>query len=349
MKRSFEARVVISRDQPTAGHKTSPSWRYFEISIEWCKGNVGEVNLGVSFICLSASLPISIMSEWFTSLTAQAQQYAEQAKKQIDDLADNIAAQVETAQHEIDEERMKVCEEQGLTKFPRMNAQSLPWETHDEDRSILSQSLMEKILALSLCESNFTETPIDPVGSEPFDLQGFAPIIMKMLEIDSNLGSVHAKVSPNMNEEMFWKNYYQRIQFLRKKCGIDGEEAQNFVKSVDESKVIFEYVSPPSNEKGDEAAAAATATNDDSLISNNTTLTEEDEALKEQREAEKRREAELKLQQEIEAELEDDLDVDLDDLGIDDDDDLGDLDDLDGEIDEELEAQIAKELAEEDD
>ena len=285
------------------------------------------------------------MSEWFASFTTQAQQYAEQAKKHIDELADNIATQVENAQHEIDEERMKVCEEQGLTRFPRMSAQSLPWETEDEDRSILSQALMEKILALSLCEANFTEKPVEPVAKEPFDLQEFAPIIMKMLEIDSNLGSVHAKVSPNMSEEMFWKNYYQRIQFLRKKSGIDGEEAQNFVKSVDESKVIFEYESP-SIEKNIEVATA----NGDSFTSETASSVEDDETLKEQREAEKRREAELKLQQEVEAELEDDLDVDLDDLGIDDDDDdLGNLDDLDGEIDEELEAQIAKELAEESD
>ena len=89
------------------------------------------------------------MSEWFTSLTNQAQQYAEQAKKQIDDLADNIATQVETAQNEIDEERMKLAAEQGLTRFPRMNAQSLPWETDDEDRSILTQALMEKTLSVS--------------------------------------------------------------------------------------------------------------------------------------------------------------------------------------------------------
>ena len=287
------------------------------------------------------------MSEWFTSLTNQAQQYAEQAKKQIDDLADNIATQVETAQNEIDEERMKLAAEQGLTRFPRMNAQSLPWETDDEDRSILTQALMEKILSLSLCDSNFTEKPVEPVSSEPFDLEGFAPVIMKMLEIDSNLGNTHAKVSPNMNEEVFWKNYYQRIQFLRKKSGIDGEEAQNSVKSIDESKVIFEYIPPPPVKDTDSDTASADAAIEDSLISVDTT--KDDEALKEQREAEKRREAELKLQQEVEAELEDDLDVDLDDLGIDDDDDLGDLDDLDGEIDEELEAQIAKELAEESD
>lgn len=285
------------------------------------------------------------MSDWFSSITNQAQEYAEQAKRMADNLADNIVAQAEAAQNEIDEERMKLCEEQGTTRFPRTNSHMLPWETSDEDLSILSQALMEKVLSLSLCDRNFTEKPVDGVSEEPFSLRDFAPIIMKMLELDSNLGNMHAKVSPTMNEEVFWRNYYQRIQYLRKKSGIDGEDAQKSVKQIDEDSVIFQFeILTAANEVAGEGCVK-----DENKEPTEVSKGEGDET-SEEKEAAKRREAELILQQEVEAELDDDIDIDLEDLCMDDNDDDDDvdidhLDDLD-EIDAALEAQIAKELAE---
>ncbi len=67
------------------------------------------------------------------------------------------------------------------------------------------------------------------------------PVIMKMLEIDTNLSKMHSKLSPKMDENIFWKNYFNRIAYLRAAIGIDGDDAKCTLGSIPEDQVIFKY------------------------------------------------------------------------------------------------------------
>ena len=205
-------------------------------------------------------------------------------------MADSLVAQANAAQLEIDEERNKVAQGQ-LNRFPRANKGSLPWDSEDETKSILSQELMENILALSLCDRNFTDKPLLNLDLISFDLNDFAPVIMKLLEIDSNLAATHARVSPNMSEEEFWMNYYVRIQFLRKRSGIDGNEAQKEYSNIDESKVVFHYTSPEPSTVGSSSTEANKSIDDVDIVLSESGV--------EDAEIAKRREAEIKLQKEV--------------------------------------------------
>ncbi|CAM9528784.1 unnamed protein product [Sphacelaria rigidula] len=106
---------------------------------------------------------------------------------------------------------------------------------------------MEKILALSLEESNFT-TPPPPTAATTeddndavdgtsdghplrhtngaaiptaFALERHINIAIKMLELDPNLGKVHARLIAKMPEEMFWFHYFSRIETLREEVGLE--------------------------------------------------------------------------------------------------------------------------------
>ncbi len=98
----------------------------------------------------------------------------------------------------------------------------LPWESNDETKSILSQELMERILALSLHEDNFLVAPQDySLLDIPFEFESFVPVALKLLEVDPNLARAHAKLSPLFpgDESRFWKFYYMRIIYLRAHTG----------------------------------------------------------------------------------------------------------------------------------
>jgi hypothetical protein len=171
------------------------------------------------------------MASWFSSL-------AEQAFKLADELADTIVAQANEAQAQIQAEQKKLEAEETQKKERMFGTHLLlPWETDVESRQILSQDLMEKVLTLPLQEGNFN-TKAPNSNEVYFSFQDFIPVAMKLLEIDSNLARVHAKLSPKMNEEDFWFNYYCRIVFLRAWSGIDGVEAQNAVKKWKESEML---------------------------------------------------------------------------------------------------------------
>lgn len=51
-------------------------------------------------------------------------------------------------------------------------------------------------------------------------------MIVRLLQLDSNLARMHAKLSPHMDEVVFWRNYFMRVAYLRAACGIDGPDAQ---------------------------------------------------------------------------------------------------------------------------
>ena len=174
------------------------------------------------------------MDNWFTSLASQAAQLADQLTEQIVQTANE-------AQQTIERERERIQKE---NKSHLSSSNKLPWETDNEAKEIFSQGLMESILALSLSENNFLhEIPsLYEAHLGTFDFNSFVPTAMRVLELDGNLSRVHAKLMPHMDEEVFWRNYYKRITYLRLKSGIDTpteEQSKAFKFTSDEEASII--------------------------------------------------------------------------------------------------------------
>lgn len=181
------------------------------------------------------------MADWFTEL-------ANQALKLADEFTDSLVAQATEAQEQIQKEQEKLKEEVESRNQLFSSGIQLPWETEDESRQILSEALMDSVLKLSLNEKNFTVVP--PNSAEVnFSFSDFVATAMRLLQLDANLAHVHAKVSPKMDEELFWRNYYCRVIYLRAVSGIDGPAAQEDARTKwgegTSSGVIFDAVAPP--------------------------------------------------------------------------------------------------------
>eukprot|EP01031_Cornospumella_fuschlensis_P024009 gene24009-29056_t len=175
------------------------------------------------------------MADWFTS-------FASQALKLADDLADSLVSQANEAQQTIQNEQRKLKEAEETRRAIHSTHTLLPWDTLVESRQILSKALMEQILALSLNEKHFTTSPQNSDEVE-FSMADFAPTAMRLLELDGNLKRVHAKLSPRMDEEEFWRHYYCRIIYLRCLSGIEGLEAQKRVEAMYKKEdIIFPIV-----------------------------------------------------------------------------------------------------------
>jgi hypothetical protein len=182
------------------------------------------------------------MADWFSQL-------ATQALKLADDFTDSLVAQANEAQEQITKEQAKLKEENEQRKQQLSTNIQLPWETEDESRQILSEALMDSIFKLSLNEKNFTHVPPN-ADDVHFVFADFVATAMRLLQIDANLAHVHSKISPKMDEELFWRNYYCRIIYLRAVCGIDGQLAQETANAQwgdHGHQIIFEadYAPPP--------------------------------------------------------------------------------------------------------
>lgn len=183
----------------------------------------------------------SKMADWFTQLAAQALKLA-------DEFTDTLVAQANEAQDHITREQAKLAEENEQRSQQLNSSIQLPWETEDESLQILSESLMDSIFKLSLNEKNFTTVPPN-ADDVHFVFADFVATAMRLLQIDANLAHVHSKVSPKMDEELFWRNYYCRVIYLRAMCGIDGRHAQEAAQEKWGGKgcqIIFEadYAAP---------------------------------------------------------------------------------------------------------
>jgi hypothetical protein len=104
---------------------------------------------------------------------------------------------------------------------------------------------MRQILQLSTVEANFTLEPSQELISLlNFNFREKVPQVMALLSLDHNLARLHAKISPKMDEEIFWRNYYARIWYLRYKSGIDSPLPQREIDSLKLEEVIFFPVVP---------------------------------------------------------------------------------------------------------
>ena len=280
------------------------------------------------------------MSEWLSDLGSQALAF-------VDSVADSVGEGLQNATSELEEENARLRAEEASKKGTHTGDLTLPWESNDESLAILSQDVMERIFKLSMAEGNFAESPssMEQVPVE-FDFQAFIPIALKILELDSNLARMHARLMPRMEEEDFWRNYHYRARYLRARVGLDGEEDKNgALGSISETDLrIYEpEVLPPkrvvSTSKGFDGHELDGAIENPATQANKDE--EEEKELTEEEKAElatkRRKEEEAALAAEVEAELlkEDISGVDLGDLNLDDEEALekelnGDDLDLDG-------------------
>jgi len=292
------------------------------------------------------------MADWFSSLTNSLSQ----AKQFTDSMVDSFVASANAAQEELIAEQQKLLVEKQQQKSNSALGQStLPWETSDESLAILSQDVMEKVLKLGLSERNFTVS-IPELENIQFSFKSYIPVAMKLLSLDTNLSRMHTKLSPKMDEEVFWCNYYRKTMYLRAMVGLDGIEAKEQYKHLEAEKIIFapsfeadyqvrlEMLKEDNKQAAQQQLQQSSASSNSSSSSlihvNGKTIKEEENQDKIRQKAE-----ELALAAEVEEELKnEDIDLeDLEDLNLDDVEDFENIDDGD-DFDSELEAQIAKEL-----
>ncbi|CAM9259600.1 unnamed protein product [Pylaiella littoralis] len=173
------------------------------------------------------------------SIGESAAKMGEDLQQKVNTLAvfdlEDISKAIEKAEDDITSKETKIQQEDaGLIQT---EVKILPWETRIEKLAILSPGLMEKILSLSLEQSNFTTPPSGP-GTKPtetteealqgkggdesernraaaFELDRHIKIAVKMLSLDPNLAKIHARLISHMSEETFWYNYFSRIASLR--------------------------------------------------------------------------------------------------------------------------------------
>jgi hypothetical protein len=211
------------------------------------------------------------MADWFSNIAKQAMQV-------VDNFADTLVEQANAAQDQIAAEQRKVAEEASRQKGAAATETEtrLPWETDDVSKASLSQDLMEKVLSLSLTEQNFSVEPPN-VSLLPFTFSNVVPIAMKLLEIDTNLGRMHAKLSPKMGEEVFWQYYFFRIEYLKASVGLSSHKPTIIVtlKKIKYDDIIFKptFVPPPPPPKEEPKAAAAAATTTTTTTKPTTTTT----------------------------------------------------------------------------
>jgi hypothetical protein len=169
---------------------------------------------------------------WFSKLT-KSLKYNIPAV--IDGVANTIHRSARTLINEFSElENQAMRDRSGTTDShfsddEDMTVLPLPWElfmeVKDENSklTIVEQEddlLKEKVLALSHAESTFTGPFADKTEdlSFAFGLDNSRVVLIRqLLEIDENLGKIHAKLSgrSEVEETLFWKNYFYHCGQLR--------------------------------------------------------------------------------------------------------------------------------------
>ncbi|CAM9124136.1 unnamed protein product [Choristocarpus tenellus] len=207
------------------------------------------------------------MAGWFNNLGSQvsslkqtlgegATSLAHGLQEQVNAVSENfnleaINSTIQRVEHDITVEEDKMRND--ADGVERNEVKILPWESRFEDKSILGQGVMEKIIALSLEESNFTTAPPSTptrthlsrtegtsndvttpeclvhlssgaqsgAQGPPFQLERHTKVAIKMIALDPNLAKVHARLISRMPEETFWCNYFGRVAHIRAEGGLE--------------------------------------------------------------------------------------------------------------------------------
>ena len=153
------------------------------------------------------------------SFTSTALKFADDITSQL-----NVHAEIASSQVKQEFEKTRADREAQMRRLHQSRTCTLPWETEVETKAILSDHVMQQILQLPFDDRNFKEPGL-PLQQLPFTFADHVPVILRMLEIDHNLKSVHAKLAPKANEEVLWRNYFKRVKYLRIRAGMDEDIA----------------------------------------------------------------------------------------------------------------------------
>ncbi|CAN0291531.1 unnamed protein product [Ectocarpus sp. 6 AP-2014] len=180
------------------------------------------------------------------SLGESAAKMGEDLQQKVNTLAafdlEEINKAIQNAEEDITSKEAKIQQEDAGLKQAEIKI--LPWETRIEKMAILSHGLMEKILSLSLEESNFTTPPLesgtkpeeisedsalqgnggaddDRNGAAAFQLDRHTSVAIKMLSLDPNLAKIHARLISRMPERTFWYHYFSRVATLRAEVDLE--------------------------------------------------------------------------------------------------------------------------------
>jgi hypothetical protein len=166
--------------------------------------------------------------------------------------AQTITQGVRSLEEDIKGEEDKIRAEQNISAACEIKL--LPWETVDEQKSILTADLQEKILGLSAEPMTFIEPPPSDCGFQ-FALTPHITCATNMLQLDQQLAKVlsaviyylmcvlgcasvaevlllsvalckrcmqaHSRLIVKMPEAMFWKNYFYKVSLLRAAAGVE--------------------------------------------------------------------------------------------------------------------------------
>eukprot|EP00904_Undaria_pinnatifida_P003062 jgi/Undpi1/12757/HiC_scaffold_6.g02425.m1 len=164
----------------------------------------------------------------------------------LEEMNNEINKVIQNVEDDIVSEETKIKQEDAGLK--QTEVKILPWETRIEQKTILSHGLMEKVLSLSLEESNFTTAPPAagakleaaeeegsqgkgeggdvryPSGALPgagFQLERHINVAVKMLSLDPNLAKIHARLISRIPEKTFWHHYFSRVAAFRTEVGLE--------------------------------------------------------------------------------------------------------------------------------
>ena len=293
----------------------------------------------------SVGVPEEVKSVWgwaqSSIATSSLSSLAEQAMKSAEEVAENVKASAEelaenvksTAEGVVQsaQENARAAEEAMTTAAPaQASAFVYPWEP----RTRFSKEIRERVLRLPEENNTFLVPPPAEVNFA-FDFDVNADAAIRMLEADPKLEKKRFELVPRqLDENTFWRNYFYRVELIKRSYGADEELAQ---KEKEQGPVEEAEQEAQEAEvyKGDEVDAKL-LDDDDSLEFDNANLAFESKKGQKETKRGDSRPGELSWEDELEAE------VDSENFDMLNDDELLDEGDAD---DSDLEERIKAELS----
>ncbi|CAF3705954.1 unnamed protein product [Rotaria sp. Silwood1] len=117
------------------------------------------------------------------------------------------------------------------TQQRREEAAVPPWVGYVEE-----EEMKKQILALSKEKRNFLRSP-PPGANYHFDMTSLYPVALATLEVDENLKQMRFDLVPKqINEEMFWRNYFYRVSLIKQSAQLSALAHENAnISSTDET------------------------------------------------------------------------------------------------------------------
>ena len=240
-----------------------------------------------------SSLATSSLSSLAEKAMKSAEEVAENVKASAEELAENVKS---TAEGVVQSAQEKTVAENDASS---PNAFVYPWEP----RTRFSTEIRERVLRLPEETNTFLVPPPEEVEFS-FDFDTNADAAIRMLEADPKLEKKRFELVPRqLDENTFWRNYFYRVELIKRSYGADEELAQKEKEITTEVDVNNGESQEHEAYKPDEVDAKL-LDDDDSLEFDNTNLASF-ESKKGQKESKRGdgHEAELSWEAELEAEV----------------------------------------------